>query len=133
MRKRFLLVDTLGLVQGVHLTPASTPERAGAVELPEPVLPFLKRLRKLWADGGYSGPEFAARLRKLRPKLDVEIVKRSADLQGFHIPPKRWVVERTFAWLVHHRRLARDYEKTETSATGWIFVAMIRVMLRKPA
>lgn len=132
-RKRFLLVDTLGLVLGVHVTPASTPERAGAVELLEPVLPYLKWLRKLWVDGGYSGSDFADRIKELRPKLEVELIKRSDDLQGFHILPKRWVVERTFAWLVHHHRLVRDYEKTETSATGWIFVAMIRIMLRKLA
>lgn len=132
-RKRFLLVDTLGWVLGVAVQPAHTPERAGAQALLKPVLPHFTWLRKLGVDGGYTGEDFAARVRAQRPKLDVEVVKRSDDLSGFRVLPKRWVVERTFAWLMQHRRLVRDYEQTETSATGWIFIAMIRVMLRRVA
>ena len=132
-RKRFLLVDTLGLVLAVGVCPANTPERAGAKELLEPVLPYFKWLRKLWVDGGYSGPEFAAALQELRPKLDVEVVKRSDDTSGFAVLPRRWVVERTLGWFMQHRRLVRDYEQHETSATGWIFTAMLRLMLRRLA
>jgi transposase len=132
-RKRFLLVDTLGWLLGVQVQPASTPERAGAMALLEPVLPHFAQLRKLWADGGYSGQDFATWVKGRHPKLEVEIIKRSDDTSGFKVLPKRWVVERTFGWLVQHRRLVRDYEQTQTSATGWIFVALIRVMLRRLA
>jgi transposase len=132
-RKRFLLVDTLGWVLGAAVQPANTPERAGAQVLLTPLLPHFTWLRKLWVDGGYTGADFAAWTKTLRPLLDVEVVKRSDDVSGFKVLPKRWVVERTFGWLTQHRRLVRDYERTETSATGWIFIAMIRVMLRRLA
>ena len=132
-RKRFLLVDTLGLVLGAAVQPANTPERAGAMTLLEPVLPHFTWLRKLWVDGGYTGADFAAWVKTQRPKLEVEVIKRSDDVSGFKVLPKRWVVERTFGWLMQHRRLVRDYEQSEASATGWIFVAMIRVMLRRLA
>lgn len=132
-RKRFVLVDVLGLLLGATVTPASTPERAGAQELLKPVLPYLKWLRQIWVDGGYSGPDFARWVREQRPKLEVKVIPRPADAQGFQVLPKRWVVERTFAWLMQHRRLVRDYEKTASSATAWILVAMIRIMLRRLA
>lgn len=132
-RKRHLLVDTLGLVLGVFLTPASTPERAGARGLLGRVLPWLTWLRLLWVDGGYSGPEFGHWVRQHRRKLTVEVVKRSDDVKGFAVLPRRWVVERTFGWLMKQRRLVRDYEATETSATAWVYIAMIRIMLRRLA
>jgi transposase len=132
-RKRFLLVDTLGWLLGAAVQPANTPERAGAQALLAPVLPHFVWLRKLWADGGYTGEDFAAWVKTQRPKLEVEVIKRSDDTSGFKVLPKRWVVERTFGWLMQHRRLVRDYEQTETSATGWIFIALLRVMLRRLA
>lgn len=130
-RKRFIIVDTLGLLLGVVVVPANVPERIGAQDLLQPLMPALGTLRKLWVDGGYSGPDFAEWVRKLSPKLEVEVIKRSEDVQGFKVLPKRWVVERTFGWLVKHRRLVRDYEKTECSAAGWIAIALTRVMLRR--
>ncbi len=132
-RKRFLLVDTLGLVLGVSVQPASTPERAGALALLAVFLPVFSWLRKLWVDGGYAGSDFAQAAREHRPKLEVEVVKRSDDTRGFIVLPRRWVVERTFAWLMQHRRLVRDYEQTDVSATAWIHVAIIRLMLRRLA
>jgi putative transposase len=132
-RKRFILVDTLGLLLGATVVAASTPERAGAQTLLTPLLPIFTWLRCLWVDGGFSGPDFADWVRTRRRKLKVEVIKRPVDASGFEVLPRRWVVERTFAWLVQHRRLVRDYERTETSATAWIFVAMIRVMLRRLA
>jgi transposase len=128
-RKRFMLVDVLGLLLGVDVAAADTPERAGARALLEPALPWLCTLRKLWVDGGYSGPEFSGWVSQQAPQLEVEVIKRSDNLTGFHVLPKRWVVERTFGWLMKHRRLVRDYEKTESSAVGWIVVALIRIML----
>lgn len=132
-RKRFIIVDTLGMLLAVVVVPANVPERAGAQVLLEPVLPALATLGKLWVDGGYSGPDFADWVRQQSPQLEVEVIKRSDDVQGFKVLPKRWVVERTFGWLVQHRRLVRDYEKTESSAEAWIAIALIRVMLRRLA
>jgi len=132
-RKRHLLVDTLGLVLGVWITPASTPERAGAQALLTLVLGWLSWLRLLWVDGGYGGAEFAQWVKGLRPKLKVAVVKRVAGICGFKVLPRRWVVERTFGWLMRHRRLVRDYETTETSAAAWVYIAMIRIQLRRLA
>jgi transposase len=132
-RKRFIVVDTLGMLLGVVVVPASVPERLGAQRLLEPLLPALGTLRKLWVDGGYNGPDFANWVGNQSPGLEVEVIKRSDDVHGFKVLPKRWVVERTFGWLVQHRRLVRDYEKTECSAAGWIAIALTRVMLRRLA
>ena len=90
-------------------------------------------LRLLWVDGGYSGPEFAQWVKTLRRKLVVEVVKRSDDVRGFKVLPRRWVVERTFGWLMRQRRLVRDYETSEASAEAWIYIALIRIQLRRLA
>jgi len=132
-RKRHLLVDTLGLVLAVFITPASTAERAGAKGLLEKALGWLSWLRMLWVDGGYTGEEFANWVRGIRPNLKVEVVKRSDAAKGFKVLPRRWVVERTFGWLMRHRRLVRDYERTESSAAAWVYVAMIRLQARRLA
>ena len=132
-RKRHLLVDTLGLVLGVKVTPASTPERAGAKALLSGVLGWFIWLRLLWVDGGYSGPEFAQWVKTLRRKLVGEVVKRSDDVRGFKVLPRRWVVARTFGWLMRQRRLVRDYETSEASAEAWIYIALIRIQLRRLA
>ena len=132
-RKRHLLVDTLGLVLGIVVTPASTPERTGAQALLVRVLCWFTWLRMLWVDGGYSGPEFARWVRTQRPKLEVEVVARLSQTKGFKILRRRWVVERTFGWLMKQRRLVRDYEVTESSAEAWVYIAMIRIMLRRLA
>jgi len=132
-RKRHLLVDTLGLVLGVVVTPASTTERDGAKAVLSLVLGWFTWLRRLWVDGGYTGADFANWVKTLRPKLAVAVVKRSDDVRGFKVLPRRWVVERTFGWLLHHRRLVRDYETTITSAEAWIYIAMIRIQLRRLA
>ena len=132
-RKRHLLVDTLGMVLGIAVTPASTHERTGAKALLVRVLCWFTWLRMLWVDGGYSGPEFARWVRTQRPKLVVEVVARLSQTKGFKILRRRWVVERTFGWLMKQRRLVRDYEVTESSAEAWVHIAMIRIMLRRLA
>jgi transposase len=132
-RKRHLLVDTLGLVLGVLVTAANIPEREGAQSLLSRVLVWFTWLKKMWVDGGYSGPDFAAWVKTIRPKLEVEVVKRSDAVRGFKVLPKRWIVERTFGWLMRHRRLVRDYERCETSAESWVYIAMIRIQLRRLA
>jgi transposase len=132
-RQRHLLVDTLGLVLGVVVTPADTTERAGGKAVLARVLVWLTSLRLLWVDGGYTGAIFAQWVKALRAKLVVEVVKRSDDVQGFKVLPRRWVVERTFGWLMYQRRLVRDYERTLASAEAWIYIAMIRIQLRRLA
>lgn len=132
-RKRHVLVDTLGLVLGVLVTPASTPEREGAQTLLQGVLKCFSWLKLMWVDGGYSGPAFAQWVKTIRAKLEVEVVKRSDDTKGFKVLPRRWVVERTFGWFMRHRRLVRDYETTESSAQAWVFISMIRIQLRRLA
>jgi transposase len=132
-RKRFLLVETLGLLLGVTVEPADCPERKGARTLLATVLADYPELLKLWVDGGFNGPEFAAWVQTQHPKLVVEVVKRLADVPGFTLLPKRWVVERTFGWRMHCRRLVRDHEQTTASATAWIYLALIRLMLRRLA
>lgn len=132
-RKRHLLVDTLGLVLGAVVTPADCPERDGAQQVLQQVGDWFKRLRKLWVDGGYTGEPFAQWVRAHWPKLEVEVVKRSDAATGFAVLPRRWIVERTFGWLMRCRRLVRDYERTETSAEAWIHLAMIRIQLRRLA
>jgi putative transposase len=132
-RKRHILVDTLGMILGVFVTPASTTERDGAKGLLDRILGYFHWLRVLWVDGGYTGEAFAQWVKERRPKLEVEVVKRSDDVTGFKVLPRRWVVERTFGWLMRHRRLVRDYERTEMSAEAWVYIAMIRIQLRRLA
>jgi putative transposase len=129
-RKRFLCVDTLGYVLGVFIVPANTPERAGAQSLLQPILQNVP-LRKVWADAGFGGPDFARWVAAQRPNLALEIIHRLQGEPGFRVLPKRWVVERTFAWLTQHRRLVRDYEASPHAAKAWIFLAMIRIMLKR--
>ncbi len=90
--------------------------------------PFLK---KLFADGGYQGPDFQKALAKILPQLETEIVKRSDRTKGFVVLPRRWVVERTFAWLNRCRRLAKDWENLNRNALAFLRLASIRLMLRK--
>lgn len=130
-RKRHLLVDTLGLVLGVVVTPASCPEREGAQMVLSRVADWLPRLRRLWVDGGYTGEAFSDWVKEHWSRIQVEVVKRSDNIQGFAVLPRRWVVERTFGWLMRHRRLVRDYERTYSSAEAWIQLAMIRIQLRR--
>ena len=92
------------------------------------LFPFLK---KLFADGGYQGPQFEQAVTKILPELRVEIVKRSDQAKGFKILPKRWVVERTFAWLSRCRRLAKDFENLTRIALAFVKLASIRFMLRR--
>ncbi len=89
------------------------------------------RLTLVWADGGYAGHLVAWVTRVLR--LTLEIVSKPADQRGFVVLPKRWIVERTFAWLGRYRRLSKDYEQNTKSSEAWIYLAMIHVMVRRLA
>ena len=88
-------------------------------------------LLKLYADGGYQGPVFRRVVTKIMARVNVEIVKRSDHAKGFVVLPKRWVVERTFAWLGRCRRLAKDWENLNRKALAFLRLASIRLMLRK--
>jgi putative transposase len=133
-RKRNLLVDTLGLVVLAQVTAANVQDVHAGKQLFTAVAKrpeLLIRLEKIFADGGYRG-ELVDWVRK-HLNVVLEIVLKLDHQKGFQILPKRWVVERTFAWLTRHRRLARDYERLAESSEAFIYVAMIRLGLRRLA
>lgn len=132
-RKRHLLVDTLGLLLGVDVTEADFPEREGGYWLISRLKDCLRGLRKIWADSGYSGQDFSNRIREELPEVDVETVTRGNGVKGFKLLPHRWIVERTFAWLMRSRRLCRDYETTTQSAEAFVLLSLIHVQLRRLA
>ena len=133
--KRHILVDTLGLLLAVSVTPADVPEREGARGFLSPALACFRWLRCLFADQGYSGPEFAGWVAGHRKTgtLRLEVVARPAAGRGFSVVFKRWIVERTFGWFMKHRRLVRHYEVKAENAEAWLHIAMIGVMLRRLA
>lgn len=134
-RKRHTVVDTLGLVLRVVVTAASVPEREGGKQVLTKVREMgaaVSRLSVIWVDGGYSGQPF------LRWAMDslcfiIWIVLRPEATKGFVLLKKRWVVERTFGWLNWYRRLSKDYEREPASAEAMIYIAMIRLMVRRLA
>lgn len=111
--------------------PADIQDRDGGVLVLATLFGLFPFLKKLFADAGYQGPKFRNELAKLLPRLAVEIVKRSDAAKGFEVLPRRWVVERTFAWLNRCRRLAKDFENLDRNALTFIKLASIRLMLRK--
>jgi transposase len=115
----------------VIVHPADIQDRDGGVLLLSTLFGLFPFLKKLFADGGYQGPQFEQAVTKILPELQVEIVKRSDRAKGFEILPKRWVVERTFAWLGRCRRLAKDFENLTRSALAFVKLASIRFMLRR--
>ena len=131
-RKRHILVDTMGLILIAVVHAASIQDRDGAKLVLERLKTSFKRLRKIWADAGYAGQliDWVRALRKYR-QIDLEIVKRNDDVAGFEVLPHRWVVERTLAWLSRNRRLSKDYETLPSSSETMIYLAMIRLMLRR--
>ncbi len=130
-RKRHILVDTLGLLLVVVVTAASLQDRDGARRLFKQLPGSCKKLRKVWVDGGYRGQllEWV----KARLWFVLQVVLRPEERQGFVLLPRRWVVERTFAWLNLCRRLSKDYERQTTSSEALIYIAMTRLMLRRLA
>jgi putative transposase len=146
-RKRHLIVDTNGLILDVLVHPANITDRQGAKLLLAPLKAVFPRLSHLWADSGYAGKleDWA----KQTLGWTLEIVKRpfegvryvwmppgveSPEIpRGFVVVKRRWVVERTFGWLGHSRRLSKDYEFLSESEEAWIYVAMIRLMVTRLA
>jgi transposase len=134
-RKRFISVDTLGLVLRVLVTAASVGEREGGKQVLQRVKQMgqsVARLHTIWVDGGFDGEPF------LKWVMDVcrwivIVVLRPEQSRGFVLLPKRWVVERTFGWLMNCRRLVRDYERLPEVSEAFIYLAMIRIMVRRLA
>ena len=126
-----MLVDTLGLLLHALVHPAHMQDRDGGILLLSALAERFPMLQKLFADGAYQGPVFSQALAKVRPQLKVAIIKRSDPAPGFIVLPKRWIVERTIAWLNRCRRLAKDFENRIRTATAVVLLASMRLMLRK--
>src|ERR1039457_4225863 len=130
-KKRHILVDTQGLLIHAIVHAADIQDRDGGAFVMATMFGMYPFLMKLYADGGYQGPLFRRAVAKLMAQVNVEIVKRSDHAKGFVVLPKRWVVERTFAWLGRCRRLAKDWENLNRKALAFLRLASIRLMLRK--
>jgi len=130
-RKRHLAVDTMGLLLVVMVTSASVQDKAGGRLVLRKLADGFRAVGLVWADGGYANSIDSSLLSWARDALGivVEIVKRTDDVKGFRVLPRRWVAERTFGWLIRNRRPARDYERLTATSEAMIKVAMIRLML----
>jgi len=130
-RKRHILVDTMGLILAVVVHSAGIQDRDGAKAVFEKIRNDLPRLQLAWADGGYAGK--LVEWVKSECGWVLEIVKRTDDVKGFKLLPRRWVVERTFAWLGRFRRMSKDYEFHPETSESMIHLAMINIMVRRLA
>lgn len=131
-RKRHILTDTCGFLVFILVHAADIQDRDGAVDVLKAIRYRFPWLRHIFADGGYAGDKLKQALRK-HGDWTLEIIKRSDTARGFQLLPRRWVVERTFAWLSRCRRLAKDWEKTIESSTAWALIASIRMLTRRTA
>jgi transposase len=150
-RKRHLLVDTQGLLMSVKVLTADLGDREGGKVLLTPLAGHLPRLQVIWADSGYAGP-FENWVKEHLDGVRLEIVKHpwtglrgvwakegavidwdTIMPKGFHVLPRRWVIERTNAWITHNRRLSRDFEGTYTSSEAFIYLAMSKLMVARLA
>src|SRR6266568_3721882 len=130
-RKRHILVDTLGLRRSVVVTSAALSDPAGARLLLCQLGGACKKLRRIWVDGTYRGQLLEWVL--LHFRFCLQPVLRSDEQKGFVVLPRRWVVERTFAWITQCRRLSLDYEELAQSSEAMIYIAMTRLMVRRLA
>ena len=131
-RKRHILTDTGGLLVTALVHGANIQDRDGAPAVLASIRYAFPWLRHVFADGAYAGPKLEDALRRLG-QWTLEIVKRSDAAQGFEVIPRRWVVERTLAWLNRNRRLAKDFEATIASAEEWLFLASVQLLTRRLA
>lgn len=131
-RKRHILVDTLGLLITVVVHAADVSETAGGQLVVQELVKKWWRLRRIWLDGGYFKAlfEMIEGLQRWR-KIKVTPVLRNASAKGFQVLPKRWIVERTFGWLMKNRRMSKDYEALPETSEAMIYAAMIRLMLAR--
>jgi putative transposase len=131
-RKRHLVVDTEGLPLALMVQPASVQDSRGAVPLLRRLRLSLPNLAHVFADRGYRGPALLAAIADVGP-WTIEVVSRTRNAGVFLPERRRWVVERSFAWLGRCRRLARDFERTIASAEAWVLLAAARLLLRRLA
>jgi transposase len=130
-RKRHVAVDTLGLLLCVIVTAGSVQDRDAAPKLLQQLAGCCQRIKLVWADGGYAGKLCTWARNQLCLRL--QIVKRSDQVKGFVVLPRRWVVERTLAWITNHRRCARDYERLPQHHEAMVRWTMIRITSRRLA
>jgi len=131
-RKRHIVTDTCGFLVFVLIHAADIQDRDGAVDVLKAIRHRFPWLRHVFADGGYAGEKLRNAL-KGRGEWTLEIIRRSDTAKGFEVLPRRWVVERTFAWLGRCRRLAKDWERSIESSTAWANIASIRMLTRRIA
>jgi putative transposase len=128
-RKRHVVVDTIGTIEAVVVTAANVEDRDGGdlLFLAHPRL--AQSLKKLWADQKYRG----AFIEWMRDEygIEVEVVKKDDDQEGFVVLPRRWVVERALAWLMRYRRLSKDYERYVEYSESMIYIASIHILLKR--
>lgn len=130
-RKRHILVDTMGFLLMVVVHVANIQDRDGAKQVLEKAKQKFSDLKLIWADGGYAGKLID--WVKEQCLWILEIVKRNDEVKGFKVLPRRWVVERTFAWVGRYRRLSKDYENLTTSSETVVYAAMVHLMVRRLA
>jgi putative transposase len=126
--KRHIIVDTLGLVLAVVIQGASVQDRDGAADVVNKMLASWKKVIKIFADGGYRGE--LIKTIKTKFKIELEIIKRD-ELHTFKILPKRWIVERTFAWIDTNRRNSKNYERLNNTSVAMVHLSAIRIMLNR--
>lgn len=131
-RKLHALVDTEGLPMRVVVHSAGIQDRDGAALVLDKVRARFPWLEVVWADSGYNARQVAAAVAKV-PVLRMEIVKRTDDVSGFAVLPRRWVVERTFSWFGRNRRLAKDFENLACTLAAFVAIACIQIALRRLA
>jgi transposase len=130
-KKRHLLVDTQGFLLHAIVTAADIQDRDGGAMLLAALFGMFPFLLKLYAVGGYQGPEFQNSLRRVLSQAEVQIVKRSDRDKGFVVLPRRWVVKRTLAWLSRCRRLGKDWQNLNLKARAFLLLASIHLMVRR--
>ena len=126
--KRHIIVDTLGLILAVVIQSASVQDRDGAISVIDKLVESWKKIIKIFADSGYRGKLIGCV--KNRFKIELEIIKRD-ELQTFKILPKRWIVERTFAWIDTNRRNSKNYERLNQTSVAMVHLSAIRIMLNR--
>jgi transposase len=131
-RKRHIVTDTNGLLLAVHVHPANVQDVHGAVPLLERVRDRFPKLQHVFADRVYRGKQLVGALSHCGP-WTIEIVQRPPGVKGFQLLPRRWVVERTFAWFGRCRRLSRDFEGSASTEVAWLLVAHLRLLTRRLA
>ena len=131
-RKRHILTDTTGLLVGAIVHEASVQDRDGAAILLASIRRLYPWLRHVFADAAYSGDKLATALSRIG-RWTIEIVRRLEASSGFQLLKRRWVVERTLAWLNRNRRLAKDFEASVESALAWLLIASIKLLTRRLA